>query len=235
ARSANYSANMAIDSARSALRSSYSAQASARSARASAIAAGKDAATASAAATEARNIAASKRKLEVLDAADKAAAQARQNRANGTDPADSSTHDHVNSDGSNGDNDEWYTDAGFYADAFNYISIGTGFVAAGLGMASLAFPPLAPVAMAFGYVSLGTAAISTVFTGFEYGFGSREFAMSAAGTALGLITFGQSQAIGALGKVAIKGVVTEVAPVATHITQFAHDLVSPVTGLLSLF
>ncbi|GAA2435320.1 hypothetical protein ACFPFX_30275 [Streptomyces mauvecolor] len=48
------------------------------------------------------------------------------------------------------------------------------------------------------------------------------FKSSLAGTALGLIAFGQSKWIGALGG----------SQVATKITQFGHDLVSPVTGLL---
>ncbi|WP_234008761.1 hypothetical protein [Streptomyces sp. Mg1] len=75
------------------------------------------------------------------------------------------------------------------------------------------------------------SAISTVLNGFAYGWTSSEFQASLGGTALGLITFGQSQWIGALGKVGGK----VVAPVATKITQFGHDLISPVTSLLSLF
>ncbi|MFE3640618.1 hypothetical protein ACFXOM_06305 [Streptomyces sp. NPDC059169] len=70
---------------------------------------------------------------------------------------------------------------------------------------------------------MGSAALSTLFTGFEYGFTSSEFVSFAAGTALVLVTFGQSKWIGALGGT----------KVATKVTQFAHDLVSPITSTLS--
>lgn len=83
------------------------------------------------------------RQDEIAQAAREAAEKAKQDRENGRDPADSETHDQVNPNGSNGDNDEWWNDAQFYADAFSYISIGTGLVAVGLGLAALAFPPLA--------------------------------------------------------------------------------------------
>jgi hypothetical protein len=231
ARSANYSANKAIDAARSALNSSYSAHASASSARQAAIAAGQDAKTAAAAASDARRIATEKRKAEAAEAARQAAEEAKKNRENGSNPADSPTHDQVNPNGSNGGGEDWWSDAGWYASAFNNISIAAGFISAGLGIASLAFPLLAPAAGVFAYISLGAAGLSTVFTGIEYGFTSGEFASSAGSTALGLLTFGQSKWIGALSEVGGK----VVAPVATKVTQFAHDLVSPITGVLSLF
>ncbi|WP_437579397.1 hypothetical protein [Sorangium sp. So ce887] len=75
------------------------------------------------------------------------------------------------------------------------------------------------------YTSIGTAGLSTLFTGIEYGFTSSKFASSSASTALVLVTLGQSKWIGALGGT----------KVATKVTQFAHDLVSPITGVLSLF
>lgn len=232
-RSANYSANRAIDAARSALNSAYSAQASASSARQSALAAGKDAQTAAAAASDARRIATEKRQIEAAEAARRAAEQAKKDRENGNNPSDSPTHDKVNKKGSDGDGEgeDWWEDAGWYANAFNNISIATGFISAGLGLGSLLFPPLAPFAAGFAWVSLATAGLSTVFTGIEYGIFNGKFASSAAGTALALVTFGQSKWIGALSEVGG----TVVAPVATKVTQFAHDLVSPITGVLSLF
>ncbi|MCF3144601.1 hypothetical protein [Streptomyces platensis] len=63
-----------------------------------------------------------------------------------------------------------------------------------------------------------------MFTGIEHGFGSQQFWQSAGSAVLGLITFGQSKWIGALSA----------GKVATKITQFGHDLVSPITGLLGL-
>ncbi|MFB6835370.1 ALF repeat-containing protein [Streptomyces hydrogenans] len=223
ARSANYSANRAVDAARRALDSSYSAQASAASARQSALAAGQSAQAAASAATDARRIATQKRQAEIAEAARVAAVQAQRDRDSATDPADSSTHDQVNPNGSNAGGEKWYEDAKWWADTANYVSIGTGFLAAGLGIASLAFPPLAVGAVVLGYVSLGAGALSAVFTGMEYGFTSSEFAASAGSALLGLVTFGQSKWIGALGGT----------KAATKVTQFAHDLVSPIVGTLS--
>ena len=229
-RSANYSANRAIDSARGAMRSSYSAQASATSARQSAIAAGKDAQEAAAAATEARRIVAQKRRAEAAEAARKAAEAARRAKEEGRNPADSPTHDKTNSGGSAGDKDEWWNDAQFYADAFNWISIGSGFLAAGAAFIAPWTGPFAgPVLAAagvLGWVSLASAGLSTLFTGIEHGFGSSEFAGSLVGTSLGLLTFGQSKWIGAT----LEGVAS---PVAKRVTQLGSDIISPITGTLS--
>ncbi|MFC8213080.1 ALF repeat-containing protein, partial [Streptomyces sp. NPDC057296] len=229
-RSANYSANRAIDSARSAMRSSYSAQASANSARQSAIAAGKDAQEAAAAATDARRIVTQKRRAEAAEAARKAAEAARRAKEEGHNPADSPTHDKTNSGGSSGDKDEWWNDAQFYADAFNWISIGSGFLAAGAAFIAPWTGPFAPAVAAaagvLGWVSLASAGLSTLFTGIEHGFGSSEFAGSLVGTSLGLLTFGQSKWIGAT----LEGVAS---PVAKRVTQLGSDIISPITGTLS--
>lgn len=140
ARSANYSANKAMDSARAALKSSYSAQASAAAARASEIAAGKDAATAAAAASQAKQIAAAKRAAEVKAAAEAALEEARRQREAKINPADKDTNDQINPNGTGADADEWWNDAGWYADAFNAISVGAGFLAAGCALATFVFP-----------------------------------------------------------------------------------------------
>ncbi|MFJ5637060.1 hypothetical protein ACIQF5_31065 [Streptomyces goshikiensis] len=225
ARSANYSASRALDSARSAVASANSAQSSAASAHASALQAGKDAREASAAASQAHQIAQDKRTAEIAAAAKQAAEEARTAKGLGKSPADSAENDTVKTDV------PWYKDVKWWANATNYVSIGYGFISAGLGIAGIFFPPLEAVALGFGIASVGMSAISTVLNGFAYGWTSSEFQASLGGTALGLITFGQSQWIGALGKVGGK----VVAPVATKITQFGHDLISPVTSLLSLF
>ncbi|WP_330287166.1 hypothetical protein [Streptomyces sp. NBC_00576] len=127
-----------------------------------------------------------------------------EDRNNGSNPADSGTNDDVNENGSGGDNDEWYSDGGWWADAFNYVSIGAGFISAGLGVASLVFPPFAvvgvPAAAIFGGIAMGAGALSTLFTSIEYGFTSGEFMWSAAGTALSLVTYGQSRWITPVAK-----------------------------------
>ncbi len=101
------------------------------------------------------------------------------------------------------------------------------------GIGGLIFPPAAivlePLAFGLGIASVAVSGISTILTGIGYGWNSSEFWSSAGSTALGLVTFGQSQWIGALSKVGGKAV----APVATKITQFGHDLISPVTSTLS--
>ncbi|NDZ57398.1 hypothetical protein G3I47_08940, partial [Streptomyces anulatus] len=230
ARTANYSANKAMDSARSALKSSYSAQSSAASARASAIAAGKDAATAAAAATQARQIAAAKREAEVKAAAKAAAEKARREREANTDPADSGTNDQINPNGTGADADEWWNDAGFYADAFNAISVGAGFLAAGCALASFVFPPAAAAAGFFAAVSTGASGLGTLFTGIEHGFTSGEFFESAIGTGLSLVTFGQSKWIGAADK-ALGGKLIK--PVVGKIADVGEDVVSGATKVLS--
>ncbi|WP_432072057.1 ALF repeat-containing protein [Streptomyces wuyuanensis] len=230
ARSANYSANKAMDSARAALKSSYSAQASAANARASSIAAGKDAATAAAAATEARRIAAAKREAEVKAAAKAAAEKARREREAKIDPADKDTNDQINPNGTGGDADEWWNDAGFYADAFNAISVGAGFLAAGCALAAFVFPPAAAAAGFFAAVSMGASGLGTLFTGIEHGFSSGEFIESAIGTGLSLVTFGQSKWIGAADK-ALGGKLIK--PVVGKIADVGEDVVSGATKVLS--
>ncbi|MEU1771112.1 MULTISPECIES: ALF repeat-containing protein [Streptomyces] len=221
ARSANFSANRALNAARRATASANSAQAAAASARASAIQAGKDARTAAVAASQARTIAAAKRQAEIAAAARAAAEAAKKARESGKNPIDTPENDQVK-----GDDTPWWRDAGWWANATNWASIGTGFLSAGLGIVGLIFPPAAPIlepiagGLAIASVALG--GISALFTGIEHGFTSSEFWASAGSAALGLITFGQSKWIGAVGG----------SKVVTKITQFGHDLVSPVTGLL---
>ncbi|MDQ0760572.1 ALF repeat-containing protein [Streptomyces canus] len=230
ARTANYSANKAMDSARAALKSSYSAQASAADARASSIAAGKDAATAAAAATEARQIAAAKREAEVRAAAKAAAEKARREREAKINPADKDTNDQINPNGTGADADEWWNDAGFYADAFNAISVGAGFLAAGCALAAFVFPPAAAAAGFFSAVSMGAGALGTLFTGIEHGFSSGEFIESAIGTGLSLVTFGQSKWLGAADKAAGGQIIK---PVVGKIADVGEDVVSGAAKALS--
>ncbi|MDX3524066.1 ALF repeat-containing protein, partial [Streptomyces scabiei] len=233
ARSANYAANKAMDSARAALQSSYSAQASAAAARASSLAAGKDAATAAAAATEARQTAAAKREAEMRAAAEGAAEKARREREAKIDPAHKDTNDQINPNGTGADADEWWNDAGFYADAFNAISVGAGFLAAGCALASFVFPPAAAAAGFFTAVSMGAGALGTLFTGIEHGFSSGEFIESAIGTGLSLVTFGQSKWIGAADK-ALGGKLIK--PVVGKIADVGEDVVSGAAkALASIF
>ncbi|MDN3058785.1 hypothetical protein PH213_30415 [Streptomyces sp. SRF1] len=219
ARSANFSANRALNAANRAMASANSAQASATHARASAVQAGQDAKTAAKAASQAHQTAVAKRKAELAAAAKKAAEEARKARESGNNPVDSSDNDSVS-----GGESPWWRDAGWWADATNKLSITTGFISAGLGMSSLVFPPAAVPAGIFASVSLALGGISAVFTGIEHGFTSQKFWGSVGSASLALITFGQSKWIGALGG----------GKVVTKITQFGHDLVSPITGLLGL-
>ncbi|MFD9486700.1 hypothetical protein ACFWBX_22510, partial [Streptomyces sp. NPDC059991] len=226
ARSANYSANKAIDAARSALNSSYSAQASAVAARQASLTAGQDARAAADAASEARATAVLKRQAEDAEKARQAAEQSSKDRADGRNPADSQTHDQVNENGTGPKRENWWEDAGWYADAFNCISIGSGLLAGTLGLASLAFPPLALGAAFFGAVSAGTSALSALFTGIEHGFTSGPFLKSASNAALGLLSAGQSKWLKPLGqKVA--------APVVKEVTHVGEELASSVTRKLS--
>lgn len=201
ARSANYSANKAIDAARSALNSSYSAQESAVSARQSAIAAGKDAAAAADAASEARSIATQKRKAEAAEKARQATEEAKENQESGTNPADDPTNDQVNPNGTSGGEDEWWNDAGWYADVFNTVSKTTGYGSTGCLVIAL-YPPASEAALLaaaqLGQYSMVSSTLGTLFTGIEYGFTSSKFGHSVAKTALNLIFFGQGTAIGKL-------------------------------------
>jgi hypothetical protein len=224
ARSANYSANRALDAARAALASSYSAQTSATRARASALAAGQDARTAAAAASDARHIATELRRREVAEAARRAAREAAEQRESDTDPSDSPTHDDVHSAGSDGD-EPWYSDAAWWADITNRASIATGFVAAGLGFASVVFPAGAwvtgPLAAGFGYASLALGALSNVFTGIEYGFTSGEFVDSLKGSAVALVAFGAGRAARPLWD----------NDTVRTISDAGHDLISPIISV----
>ncbi|PPS70839.1 hypothetical protein BZZ08_07205 [Streptomyces sp. MH60] len=226
-RSANYSANKAIDSARSALQSSYSAQASAASARQSALEAGRDAKAAAAASSQARAIVAQKRAAEQAEAARKAKERAQQQQQEGRDPADNESNDDVHPNGTGSGKEDWWSDASWWADAANTVSIASGFIAAGLGLASLVFPPLAVGAAFFGYVSLGAGALGALFTGLEHGFTSGEFVKSIGGTALNLATFGRGKLVVSAGR--------KVAPVVHKVAEEGKELVSSITGGLSNF
>ncbi|MGW0538337.1 hypothetical protein [Streptomyces sp. NPDC003032] len=227
-RAANFSANKAIDSARSALNSSYRAQASAAAARQSELAAGRDRAIAAAAASDARRIAVHKRAAEIVEAARKAAENARQNKKDKHNPADSPTHDQVNQSVISTGAEEWWNDAGWWADVFNNTSAATGLLATGLGGISLLFPPAAPatapVALVLGGVSLATAGIGAIFSGIEHGFGSAEFIQGAGSTALGIVTRGGSRGI---------GLVKKVPKALDKVTDFAGDVASPIGRALS--
>ncbi|MFJ1732422.1 hypothetical protein [Streptomyces sp. NPDC088254] len=167
--------------------------------------------------------------MELAEAAKKAVEEVRKAKAGGTNPADTPDNDSVQ-----GGLPWWQEGARWLANATNWLSIGTGFMSAILGVSGLGagvvFPPAVPYiegfAAGFAYASLGFAGLNTLFTGIGYGWGSSEFKSSVASTALGVLTFGQSKWIGTLGGT----------KAATKITQFGHDLISPVTGLLgSLF
>jgi hypothetical protein len=169
-----------------------------------------------------------KRVAEVAAAAKKAADDAKAAKDAGLNPCDKPENDSVK-----GGLPWWKEDARWLADATNALSIMFGLASAFTGLAGLAvgmfFPPAVPfvesLAAGFGYTSMAFAGLNTLFTGIGYGWTSSQFKSSLASTALGVLTFGQSKWIGAIGA----------GTVATKITQFGHDLVSPVTSLLSLF
>ncbi|MFR9758018.1 ALF repeat-containing protein [Streptomyces sp. TR06-5] len=233
ARAAYYSANKATDAAHAALSSSYRAQAAATSARKSALAAGQDAAAAAAAATEARQIEADLRRQKMVEKAQQAHADAMHAVENNVNPADSPIHDKVNTDGSNGDNEEepWYSDAAWWADFSNGLSVQLGFAAAIAGGASAislacgAFPAaalFADVAVVLGGLSLVAGAVGLVATGIEHDFDSGEFASAAAGYLV---------ALGALGAgKAVRGLYNH--DITRKVSDAAYDLVSP---LFSIF
>ncbi|WP_232543895.1 ALF repeat-containing protein [Streptomyces buecherae] len=211
ARSSNYSANRAVDAARRATSSANAAQASAASARSSALQAGHNAQTAAAAASQAHQIATDKRSAEVAADAKRAAEEARAAKEAGTNPADKPEHDTVK-----GGLPWWKEGARWMANATEWASIGLGFAAAFVS-------PFFPVAgLVLGASSLAFAGISSIFTGIGYGFTGGKFVSSLAGTALGALTFGQTRLISAFGGTSV----------ATKVTNFGHDLVSPITGSL---
>ncbi|NEA43206.1 ALF repeat-containing protein, partial [Streptomyces sp. SID11385] len=225
ARSANYSANRAIDSARSALASSASAQNSAAAARASELAASADAKAAAAAYAAAKQIAAQKHLDELRHQAKEDWEKAELERQNKQNPADNDGNDQVNPNGTkgHGDSDEWWNDAQWYADAFNVVSVGSGFLAAGCTLAGTVFPPALGAAAVFAGISGGASVISSVFTGIEHGFTSSEFFWSALDSTLSLATFGASKWLTpakALGK--------SVVPEVSKITHVAGDKLSSI-------
>ncbi|MEU3763303.1 ALF repeat-containing protein, partial [Streptomyces albogriseolus] len=234
ARSANYSANKAVDSARSAIASSAAAQRSAAAARAAELAASADAKAAATAYAQAKKIAADKKRAEEIAKAKELARKAEEQRANKENPADNNKNDQVNPHGTgDGDSDEWWNDAQFYADAANVVSIGAGFLAAGCGLAAIVFPPALAAAGFFAGVSAGAGALGTLFTGIEHGFTSGAFWESAVGTGLSLVTFGAYKWVGAADK-ALGGALVK--PVVGKITEVGEDLVSPITkGLSKLY
>ncbi|MDX2584920.1 ALF repeat-containing protein, partial [Streptomyces sp. WI04-05A] len=231
ARSANYSANKAVDSARAALASSAEAQRSAAAARAAELAASADAKAAAAAYAQAKQIVADKKRAEVIAKAKEAARKAQEQRDAKQNPADNDKNNQVNPNGTaNGDADEWWNDAQFYADAANVVSIGAGFLSAGCALAAFVFPPALAAAGFFAGVSTGAGALGTLFTGIEHGFTSGAFWESAAGTGLSLVSFGAYKWVGAADK-ALGG--SLVKPVVGKITESGEDLVSGITKSLS--
>ncbi|HEY9332143.1 MAG TPA: ALF repeat-containing protein, partial [Streptomyces sp.] len=230
-RSANYSANKAVDSARAALASSAEAQRSAASARASELAANADAKAAAAAYSQAKQIAADKKRAEDIAKAKAAALAAEEQRKNNQNPADNDKNNQVNPNGTaDGDADEWWNDAQFYADAANVVSIGAGFLAAGCALAAFVFPPALAAAGFFAGVSAGAGALGTLFTGIEHGFTSGAFFESAVGTGLSLVSFGAYKWVGAADKALGGGLVK---PIVGKITDTGEDLVSGITKGLS--
>ncbi|MEU9954079.1 hypothetical protein AB0E15_38220, partial [Streptomyces sp. NPDC047939] len=216
-RSANYSANKAVDSARSALASSAEAQRSAASARASELAAGADAKAAAAAYSQAKQIAADKKRAEEILKAKADALKAQEQRDKNQNPADGDKNNQVNPNGTaDGDADEWWNDAQFYADAANVVSIGAGFLAAGCALAAFVFPPALAAAGFFAGVSAGAGALGTLFTGIEHGFTSGAFFESAVGTGLSLVSFGAYKWVGAADKALGGGLVK---PIVSKITD----------------
>lgn len=85
-----------------------------------------------------------------------------------------------------------------------------------------------PAAAIFGGIAMGAGALGTLFTGIEYGFTSSEFMWSAGGTALSLVTYGQSRWVTPVAK--------SVAPVVKKVAEEGKELVSSITsGLSSMF
>ncbi|MFI1105954.1 ALF repeat-containing protein [Streptomyces melanogenes] len=174
ARSANYSANRAVDAAAAATASANRAQASATAAQASATQAGQDKQQAAAAASEALQIASDKRSAEAAPEAQKAAEAAAAAKKAGRNPADTAENDSVK-----GDLPWWKEDARWLADFTHMMSVGFAMVAAGAGIAGVAFPPAAPFlegfAMGTALTSVAFAALSGLFAGIGYGAGSSQF------------------------------------------------------------
>ncbi|MER0240619.1 ALF repeat-containing protein [Streptomyces sp. HSW2009] len=195
-RNANYAANRAIDASQQAVASSNSARAAATNARQSAIAAGQNAAQAAAAATEARQIAVTKRQAEVAEAAQKAEAEAKENREKQRVPADTPGNDQVNPPPGTGigpgGQEPGQGTAGRWADTFYAISDSAAKVSIALRAASLipVFRPLASVSHVLNTVSIATGGLSTILTGFEHGFTSDEFVSSASRLAMHLTVRG---------------------------------------------
>ncbi|MCF0077649.1 ALF repeat-containing protein [Streptomyces lomondensis] len=231
ARSANYSANKAVDSARAALASSAEAQRSAAAARTAELAASADAKAAATAYAQAKRIAADKKRAEEIAKAKAAALKAQKEREAKRDPANNDKNNQVNPNGTaDGDADEWWNDAQFYADAANVVSIGAGFLAAGCALAAFVFPPALAAAGFFAGVSAGAGALGSLFTGIEHGFTSGAFWESAVGTGLSLVSFGAYKWVGAADKALGGGLVK---PVVSKITDTGEDLVSGITKGLS--
>ncbi|MEV5944589.1 IS110 family transposase [Streptomyces sp. NPDC051994] len=123
----------------------------------------------------------------------------------------------------------WKEGARDVAEGADIVSVGTGFISAGLGVVGIFAGVEDPVGAAletsagvFADISIASAGVNTIFTGIGWGLDSPEFKQSLGNTSLALITFGQSKWLQAAG--AGKAV--------PKISQFAHDLVSPVTWTL---
>ncbi|NEA51638.1 hypothetical protein G3I35_36585, partial [Streptomyces sp. SID10815] len=186
ARRANYSANQATAAAAAATVSANNAQASANAAAASSAQAGKDAAEAAAAASEAKQIVATKRRQEQVEAAKKAAEAAAKAQQNGVDPADNGDNDGTKTPSTflGADKDQW---RGF-ADMLGTVSTYSGYAAA-LGL--LVPPPYGEAIYGVaGGISLVTGVASTIIYAFTDGFDSKNFLTSAFGVAVGVFTTG---------------------------------------------
>ncbi|MDX3026032.1 ALF repeat-containing protein, partial [Streptomyces acidiscabies] len=234
ARTANYSARRAAASASQAVASASSAQASATAARASAVQAGKDAQAAAAAASDANRIytakVAAEAKQRAMDAADKA----RGYESNGTNPSQ------------NADSDKpWYVDWGIWPDDVGSASewstvvghystiLGGGAVA--LGVASLFFPPLAPIAIGVGIASVVVQGVSAflALAGNDWNWQSKQFQSAFGLFGLGLVTLGVGGALSRVGLNYADDAIKLADTVGGKVVSVAGDVTTTVVGLLT--
>lgn len=196
ARNAKYSANKAVDAAHSALTSAHSARDSAAAAYQSALDAGKSASDATKAAYAARQIVMDKRKKELAEQARVAAEQAKKDKDNQHNPADNPKNDQVNPNGTGDYDPVFMKDAAYWADYFEVTSGFQSLISLGALGTVVVFPGAAPIAALVstvtGGAAIGSAALSGIFNGIEYGWNSKEFYDSASRFALSLMARGRA-------------------------------------------
>jgi hypothetical protein len=217
ARSANYSMSQALVSAREAVSYASQAQASASRAQADAIAAGRSQAEAAAAASAARRIVADKRKAEAEAKARTISMEALAHKTNGTTPVDK-----------DGDTKYWgmwpedITDAKDWNDTLGHWSTVTGIATLGLGVASIWFPPLLPVAGTVGLVSWGLSGATVIAAGMGYGWGSEKFQEDLGMFLAGGILLGKGKVMESFGYVGTVG--SKVSEVAGGVVSGIADI-----------